>query len=818
MTDALSFDTDLAPIRDLHMSEDLLRRIFPKRAKLRQRQPDWVFADWNSDVHWPDAQVRALRETWARHDRRQQIFAPGFCVFQALTTDGQSVSGAAETAKGAVSRLLGETAEAAYLSEGPVVAFAAETDGLAAGPDRAATAHRALMEAVERKRIRQWWHSEVSACRVDAAWVAAVGLDGWLREMREGAEAVRQCRLWRLPSVAGETVMIAASFGAPDEVPVVGYGTAVDPVAAARKALRETLLMEMRVVDQRAYESGAVASDEVMARRLAETRRVGERAAGLLPHDGPRDYPAPVPDVDVDALECWLGGVHYHFHADLPVVHCKVKGQEIMTSDGFPFYRDAGDAPGATRAPVGCCPVSKAQFQKKSVISAPTDGAGSPVPSRPAIAHLAGSADWRVLCQREVAQIPSGYTYLAQLVGHDMGHSTPLDQVVYSAKSQQGATNNLQTPMPQAVAELQQTQGASPVRYNLIENPLTLETVYGTGPDLMNHVFDQATGKFHLERGSRIAKTATAGGMAVRALYDPRNRDTLMLHELTVAWMQFHNRTMDRLNAAGVAWEDAYNIARVHSVLVWHDIIREDLLPRFVLPGVMNAPLDALHQVDEVTLLHAIFRAFHCLPLDAYRLRRGNIRGRALKDLMSTGFAPSLAEREWDISWDFFFSSDTFQHGKALPTTGISPSFAQTFNVNGSHISLLDFNTAAETHPLCIADPWFADLRANWDVSDVSAPMTAAELCAAFETRFGTDRAIDPAVLANAPLYEVLMVEGLLQGARGGFGPLGSCLLRGSQEAAMARVKLHPENKAQRDALLGQLHAPKTMLDLINSK
>lgn len=40
---------------------------------------------------------------------------------------------------------------------------------------------------------------------------------------------------------------------------------------------------------------------------------------------------------------------------------------------------------------------------------------------------LRADPQWRAACLARVAQIPSGYTYLAQLMGHDMGSSAQAD-------------------------------------------------------------------------------------------------------------------------------------------------------------------------------------------------------------------------------------------------------------------------------------------------------------------------------------------------------------------------------------------------------
>lgn len=776
-------------------------------------------------MKWPNEVVSSLRKTWRRFDRRQQVYAPGFSVFQALTLDGQSASGGAETSNGAAQRLLGETAEIAFLADRQTLKFDALCDGIAADPDTNTARLRALLEAFERKRVLQWWNGDINACPVCPLWLNETGVTGWLNSLRQGGVAIRTSSVWRLPTIAGESVMIAISRNESQQEPVVGYGTAPDPAEATCKALREMLLMEMRIVDLHAIRDGAAAPEGTAQKIQSDLRRMGAKCGKRLGTNLPEDSPAPSPGVSIEKIEDWLGGVRYTAHSSLHCVMCKPKGRKIMADDtaDLPFYSDLGKSPGASMdnpAPAdftntGCCPAPSPQFSSKHSGLASTDGTAIPATRLPAIAHLTADKVWRNECLRETSMIPSGYTYLAQLVGHDMGNSISLDSVIYTSRAPFSDTS---TPKWVQPGDLNADRGPNgPVRYNLIENPLTLETVYGPRPEILNHLYNQRTGKFHLEKASVIAKTFEADGLLIRALYDGRNRDTLMLHELTVAWMQFHNRNMDRLRDLGHSWDEAFRISRVHSVLVWHNIIRSDLMPRFVLPGFFSVPNDKLPEVGEVTLLHAVFRAFHSMPLDSYLLRPGNIRGKKLTDLMRQSFDPTFAELQWEIDWKFFFEGRPFQEGKSVPVSGISASAASSLIVGGSHLNHQDIDTAKETNPVRLGDAWVETLRESWprNLTKVPAPMTAEELCVAFEGRYGPARAIDPTALENAPMFEALMVEALLQGENGGFGPLGSALLRGALEGVMSRVVLHDDVKAARDAVSGQLLTPGSMLQLI---
>ncbi|UFS66669.1 hypothetical protein LO749_19390 [Paracoccus denitrificans] len=455
-------------------------------------------------------------------------------------------------------------------------------------------------------------------------------------------------------------------------------------------------------------------------------------------------------------------------------------------------------APGAGQGgcPMGCAPLM-GSLRDMGALASPLSQADD----RPDIGQrlpqilLNTTPDWRAACLELTAHIPSGYTYLAQLMGHDMGSSVPADSVPYARRE----------------------GGVGPARrYNLIDNPLTLETVYGPGPAMLTHVYDPETCLFRLTRGARLARLyARAAGASsdpdprpIRALYDERNRDSLMLHELTVAWMQFHNRLARHLMAEGQEPFRAYVLARAHALRCWHGILAGDLLPRFLHPKIAALDGDALPgcwALDETTLLHGLCRAFHALPLAAYHLGRSGLHN--LGTLLKRGYAPSEAETDWHIDWPLFLGASP-----GAPLTGISASVAPELRapVTAAAVIALDNRSAAEAGSLRPGnDPIRAAIAAlpgDWPTR--IAPARLADDFAAAHPQ--APIRIDAEGLEWGPLYQFLMVEAQLHGRLGGFGPLGSALLRGSVLGSIRRVVLAPETEAT-----AGLPRPATMLELI---
>lgn len=399
---------------------------------------------------------------------------------------------------------------------------------------------------------------------------------------------------------------------------------------------------------------------------------------------------------------------------------------------------------------------------------------------------------WRQTCMNTVARIPAGYTYLLQLMGHDLGSSLPIGSVPVTL-------------------ERSRVQQAKAVRYNLIENPLTLETIYGAGPAMLGHLYHPATRKFRIPPGVHVAplfRIPRSDQIGIRALHDDRNRDTLMLHELAAAWMQFHNQCVDLCLERNASEAEAYDRCRMHSVRVWHSIIRHDLLPRFIHPEISDARLEDCWSLDEATMLHGLMRAFHSLPLSSYVLLGSGRQN--LKELTSRGYGNSFAEGNWRVDWNSMF-------GDGGQKTGVSASMAQALSILASTahggkavLAQMDAKSAIQTRALTLGHPRIqqviATLPASWP-----RKITPDCLAPEFARRYPHAPILPTSdELRNAPIFLPLMIEAQLHGHQGGLGPLGSALLQGSVAAAIDRVVL-PEVKPIPD-----LPHPTSMLELIH--
>lgn|GEM_PF-7002824 len=243
-----------------------------------------------------------LALTWQQFDWRESLFAPGLVILQALTATGRTASGAGFTRGEAYARCLGETAECLALDTGSAARFLPQRDGIAAHPEAAVAQRHAMLEAVERHVISQWWLGQIEARPVSAAWLAAQKLAAEASALRKGAAQKRKTQWWQVAVASGPSVMICRGTSRSGQDPILGYGCDWDARRAAAKALREMLLMELNLMELVAARSGDAGTPSVhVQQRLAAFAQHG---ASILPNDHPVT-PEAAPDTgSATPLDC----------------------------------------------------------------------------------------------------------------------------------------------------------------------------------------------------------------------------------------------------------------------------------------------------------------------------------------------------------------------------------------------------------------------------------------------------------------------------------------------------------------------------------
>lgn len=403
--------------------------------------------------------------------------------------------------------------------------------------------------------------------------------------------------------------------------------------------------------------------------------------------------------------------------------------------------------------------------------------------------------DWRARAIKERSGFPAGYTYFSQLVGHDIGNSVSLASVPYSFSGTE----------VEALAA-----GRDPTRYNLIENALTLETIYGQGPTIATHIYDPATFKFDIRPDDKISRQFSLRFDEIRAIHDNRNRDTVMLHRLAASMMKFHNKIVEEIEPNDLKLRSArrsrklrvYAQARAHVIDVWHALIREDLMPTMLIDhGANLGCIEDKDQLSDTTLLHGVFRVFHALPLEEYLFDDQSF---LLKEVLASNILASEEETNgWEIDWRNFF--DTAKDGNK---TGFSASITEMLSRGMLNLPKLDALTVMKTSPLRLKDPRtsvFIQILPEEFRENVSPDRLAQDFKDAYEID------VSAKTLGCGALHVALMVEAHLHGPGGRLGPLGSLLLASALETRMQAV--HKTDAPIEVAL----STPKTMLELLET-
>ena len=307
--------------------------------------------------------------------------------------------------------------------------------------------------------------------------------------------------------------------------------------------------------------------------------------------------------------------------------------------------------------------------------------------------------------------IPAGYTYLGQFIDHDITFD-PASSL--QKRNDPDALHNFRTPA------------------------FDLDSVYGRGPDDQPYMYD-GTGRFLIGRGQGAGELDLPRNnppdvvddpgrdMVRRALIgDPRNDENVLVAQLQLTMMLFHNRVMDHLDGLGgngpvpeletikarlVGRDPAERFAAAQQIVRWHYqwVVVHDFLRRVVGDETFDAVFEPVERygrtVRRPRLEHydpkhaafmpvefavAAYRFGHSMIRNTYRLNTFIPPGGATLSIFNHDADPTTPERLshlggfrqlpafWPIEWRFFFDV-----GDAAP----APPFIQASRRIDTHLA-----------------------------------------------------------------------------------------------------------------------------------
>ncbi|HET7641455.1 MAG TPA: peroxidase family protein, partial [Ktedonobacteraceae bacterium] len=232
--------------------------------------------------------------------------------------------------------------------------------------------------------------------------------------------------------------------------------------------------------------------------------------------------------------------------------------------------------------------------------------------------------------------IPAGFTFLGQFVAHDI----TADRSLLLHHARLNELRNFRTPR------------------------LDLESLYGAGPTGSPYLYDlDDPDKFLIGINDQKELKDLPRNRQGRALLgDPRDDVHLIISQLHLAFLKFHNAIVDYLRAKGTPASEVF--AEAQRLVRWHYqwIVVNEFLPLTVGDTLMDDILTnglKFYAFTErpyipVEFADAAYRYGHSQVRSIYTLNDYGIQGQVFPDCAGT----SPVQHDRVVNWTYFFSVD----------------------------------------------------------------------------------------------------------------------------------------------------------------
>jgi hypothetical protein len=416
------------------------------------------------------------------------------------------------------------------------------------------------------------------------------------------------------------------------------------------------------------------------------------------------------------------------------------------------------------------------------------------------------------------SEIPAGYTYLGQFIAHDI----TFDKTKGFGDSDD--PENWRSPQ------------------------IDLDSVYLSNPKENPQLYADAA---RLKIGKTYAFPALNREFPVNDLArddnkialigDERNDENLAVAQTHVAFINFHNKVVDRLEAAGYPSAEVFEAARERVVRHFQWIILHDFLPRLiddkVLAMVMaQGPVWIGNDQDLFMPLEfscAAFRFGHSMVRSVYQWNRSHSteaygKGAHFSQLFDqTAFSGDLGRRprlqsDWIIDWRRFFEfPDEFGYKPAITGINMARKINTNFNLHLDQISAYPHDVPSDCKSITVRNllrGFSLSLATAEDVVPliVETPLTFAQLTNGPEPQAKAVAKLEERI----PLWFYILKESEVKGEKGRLGPVGSRIVAETFVGLIKRSGYsildgwEPKEFGRTDAVTGELRFD--MVDLLH--